>query len=78
MRLVHRTSQVRQLGASRQERKHQLKNVFAIASAEMVKNQHILLVDDVITTGATVDECAKVLYKAAARQVDVVSFARTP
>jgi predicted amidophosphoribosyltransferase len=35
-----------------------------------------LLVDDVMTTGATVGECARVLHKAGARAVDVLTLAR--
>ena len=37
-----------------------------------------MLVDDVVTTGQTVTECALALYAAGALQVDVVCLARTP
>jgi ComF family protein len=37
---------------------------------------HIILVDDVVTTGATLNECAKVLYKAGARIISYVTFGR--
>src|SRR4029077_742306 len=39
---------------------------------------HVALVDDVYTTGATVDECARALRRAGAEQVHVITFARTP
>jgi predicted amidophosphoribosyltransferase len=42
----------------------------------MVFGKHILLVDDVFTTGTTVNECARVLIKAGARNVDVLTLAR--
>jgi len=44
--------------------------------AEKIKNKKILLVDDVFTTGATVNECARVLAKNQAAGVDVFTFAR--
>ena len=78
MRLLHRTTQVRQLGATRAARKQQLNDAFALATPGLIKNQHILLIDDVITTGATIEACSRVLRAAGARQVDVVAFARTP
>jgi len=37
---------------------------------------HIILVDDVVTTGATLNECAKVLYQAGARIISYVTFGR--
>ena len=77
-RLLHRTSQVRQLGATREQRQSQLKGLFRPINKQLIKNRHILLVDDVITTGATVGECARVLYKNGAAKVDVAAFARTP
>lgn len=80
LRLLIRTTDTRQLGATRDLRKKQLKGAFRINSglAEYCKNRYILLIDDVITTGATVEECTKQLYKAGAKQVDVAVFARTP
>jgi predicted amidophosphoribosyltransferase len=41
-----------------------------------VCEKRILLIDDVFTTGATVQECAKILLKAGAKQVDVLTLAR--
>ena len=38
----------------------------------------VLLVDDVITTGATVRECSKMLMKAGAQEVTVLALARAP
>jgi len=42
-----------------------------------VSNKRILLIDDVFTTGATVNECAKVLKNNGARYVSILTLART-
>jgi ComF family protein len=47
-----------------------------LADPAKVKGKRILLVDDVVTTGSTTDECAKALLKAGALEVRVVSAAR--
>lgn len=53
-------------------------NVYnAFSSNQNYHNQHLLLIDDVITTAATVGEIAKLLKKQGARQIDVASLARS-
>jgi len=44
--------------------------------ANRVKDKGVLLVDDVLTTGATVEACALALQRAGARHVDVLTLAR--
>jgi ComF family protein len=65
-----------QTGLNRKKRKANIKNAFRIRDAEKLNGKRVLLVDDVYTTGATADECAKVLLGAGARQVDVLTLAR--
>lgn len=64
-----------QTEVSGRERLINIKNAF-IAS-ENIKGLKVLLVDDVITTGATVAECAKALKRAEAKSVIVAALARS-
>jgi ComF family protein len=66
-----------QTGLARKKRKQNVKNSFAIKDSSRIEGRRILLVDDVYTTGATTNECAKVLLKSGARYVDVLTLART-
>ncbi len=52
-----------------------IKNAFSIVNTELVSGKRILLIDDIYTTGSTVNECARVLKKAGAAYVDVLTFA---
>ena len=61
-------------------RRARLKNVagaFRLARADQINGRTVILVDDVMTTGATVSACAAQLLKAGARQVEVLTYART-
>lgn len=58
------------------ERADNVKDKFAIKGRYSLEGQNILLVDDVMTTGATVNECARVLKQAGAREVLVLTAAR--
>ena len=60
----------------RQQRLKNIKGAFKVQLPDTVHDRRILVVDDVYTTGATVDECARSLLKAGAAQVDVLTLAR--
>lgn len=74
--LLARTSDVRQVGASADQRKQQLRNGFRVLRPQSVRNTKILLTDDVITTGSSLEACAAALVRAGAREVHAITFAR--
>lgn len=57
-------------------RRASLKGAFALGRNQNVKGEKVLLVDDVLTTGTTVNECASVLRKAGASEIHVLTLAR--
>lgn len=60
----------------RRDRIENLRGAFAVARGARVTGRHLVLIDDVFTTGATVDECALVLRRAGAASVRVATVAR--
>ncbi|MGI4818897.1 MAG: ComF family protein [Janthinobacterium lividum] len=64
-------------GKSGRQRRLNVKNAFAVTGrgVQQIKGRHILLVDDVLTTGATANACAEALMAAGARQVDLAVVA---
>ena len=65
-----------QTGLGRQQRLKNVKGAFRVRLPETVHARKVLVVDDVYTTGATVNECARSLLEAGAAQVDVLTLAR--
>jgi ComF family protein len=65
-----------QTGLKGSDRRRNVKNAFRVKNLMKIKNKKILLVDDVFTTGATVNECAWTLLKNGAAEVEVFTFAR--
>jgi competence protein ComFC len=61
----------------REERLTHLMDAFTVSHARRIKNKNILLIDDILTTGATVREAARVLKDGGANQVSVVVLAYT-
>jgi len=60
---------------TRNQRFQNIKGAFAVRSPEKLQDMNILLVDDVYTTGATVNECARLLMEANANSVYVITAA---
>ena len=58
------------------ERQRNVRNVFSIKNVEVVKNKRVLLIDDVLTTGATLKECAYALKRSGAKSVDNLTLGR--
>ncbi len=75
--LVRLRSTQAQTELSRKARLKNLRRAFGVLRQGEVVGKRVLLVDDVFTTGTTVNECAKVLRRAGAADVYVVTLART-
>jgi ComF family protein len=65
-----------QVGLKRKERLENLKNCFSILDSSKIRGKTVLLIDDVYTTGATMEECAKILKEAGAKNVYGITAAR--
>ncbi len=65
-----------QTARDRAQRTRNVRDAFAVRRPSRVVGRRVLLVDDVMTTGATADECARVLRAAGARKIDVLTLAR--
>lgn len=71
----HTKAQARQ---TKSERNRSLKNAFSVPRPDRVRGKRILIVDDVMTTGATAEALSRCLLKAGAKEVGVYVLARTP
>jgi ComF family protein len=65
-----------QTALSRTQRQHNLSNAFCVPRPELVRGKNIVLVDDIVTTGATTGQCSRALIEAGASAVRVLSLAR--
>jgi ComF family protein len=63
-----------------EERRGNVSGAFraALNARERLKGAHVVLVDDVVTTGATLSECATTLFESGARIISIVTFGRAP
>lgn len=62
-------------GTSRKQRYEHMQSAFTIPSPDLIKNKDVILIDDVITSGATMSEAKRVLIEAGARQVLLLAIA---
>lgn len=74
--LARKRPTVSQTGLTRHQRRANIRGAFEVRHKERIAGRDVLLVDDVLTTGTTTSECARVLLRAGARQVFVATVAR--
>ena len=73
---IRDTARLSSLG-SREERRKNIAGAFEVRAPDLVRHRKILLIDDIFTTGITIDEALKVLQEASPDCVDVLTLART-
>lgn len=75
--LLTRTRRTRPLkGMDPGERAREVSGAFAVRDGAMLKGRTVVLIDDVVTSGATADACAKALLKGGAKRVELVAWSR--
>lgn len=74
--VIRQRSTVAQTGLNAKQRQKNIRGAFTVV--RQLHYKHVLIIDDVMTTGATVNELAKVLKKSGVERVGVLSIARAP
>ena len=67
---------IEQSKLNKEERQKNIKDVYEIKNLDRLENKKILLIDDIYTTGSTVNECCKILKKANPTKIDVLTIAK--
>lgn len=74
--LVRHRSTASQVGLNAEQRRRNVRGAFTLRDAQSCQEKTLLLIDDVYTTGATVQECARLFRRAGAARVEVYALAR--
>lgn len=61
---------------NKKERNENVRNVYIIKNTEKINNKKVLLLDDIYTTGSTVNECSKLLKLNGAKEIGIITLAK--
>lgn len=61
---------------NKKQRQHNVQDVYKLSNGEIIKNRNVLILDDIYTTGATCNECAKTLRKAQPKKIGIITIAK--
>lgn len=67
---------IEQSKLNKEERKQNIQGVYELKNEKLIKNKKILLIDDIYTTGSTVNECSKILRKGNVAKIGVLTLAK--
>ncbi|MDC3336812.1 phosphoribosyltransferase family protein [Flavobacteriales bacterium] len=73
--IIRKVNNATQTNKSRQDRWQNVNDIFSLSSTTSLSNQHVLLVDDVITTGSTIESCCNVLNKVNGIKISIATLA---
>ena len=74
--LIKTKNIIEQSKLNKEERKINIQGVYEIKNSALIKNKKILLIDDIYTTGSTVNECSKILNKEKTNKIGVLTIAK--
>ena len=74
--LIKTKNIVEQSKLNKEERKQNIQGVYELKNKKLVKNKKILLIDDIYTTGSTVNECSKILSQGEPTEIGVLVLAK--
>lgn len=74
--LIKQKNTLPQSALSRQQRKENVKEVYKIQNRQKIENKKVILLDDIYTTGATTQECSKILKQNGAKEILVLTIAK--
>ena len=74
--LIKTKNIVEQSKLNKEERKQNIQGVYELKNKKLVKNKKILLIDDIYTTGSTVNECSKILMQGNPKKIGILVLAK--
>lgn len=75
--LIRQENTIPQVLLNQQQRMHNLKHAFAVKNPQKIAGKSVVLIDDVSTTGSTLEECARTLKKAGAAKIYALTAGHT-